>query len=163
MVIFKRIYMRSMDESQRYSVLSSREHNIQNGVSPLTLVYSRYMHDCTVSLLPNFNLEKCGKSDYDQIILSLVNGELIDWACLLVHTAFYWCSSYLISSSTMTWKVSRMFTSSRSILIFIWINSRRSYMHNMLLPFISSWRLPVATIYTQSSLLVVWVAWATFR
>ena len=76
MVIFKRIYMRSMDESQRYSVLSSREHNIQNGVSPLTLVYSRYMHDCTVSLLPNFNHEKSGKSDYDQIILSLVNGEL---------------------------------------------------------------------------------------
>ena len=78
MVIFKRIYMRSMDESQRYSVQSSREHNIQNGVSPLTLMYtnSRYMHDCTVSLLPNYNHEKSGKSDYDQIILSLVNGEL---------------------------------------------------------------------------------------
>ena len=163
MVIFKRIYMRSMDESQRYSVLSSREHNIQNGVSPLTLVYSRYMHDCTVSLLPNFNHEKSGKSDYDQIILSLVNGELENFNWLSMFISAHSFLLMLQLSRTMTWKVSRMFTSSRSILIFIWINSRRSYMHNMLLPFISSWRLPVATIYTQPSLLVVWVAWATFR
>ena len=43
------------------------------------------MHDRTVTILPNFNHEKSGKSDYDQIILSL--GRLGD---------FYIASSGLI-------------------------------------------------------------------